>query len=1058
MSNPKTQENARYPGLQQRRSPLGSLACALSLTLSVGCQSTDNSEASPPAPQSASQAPSQLKTQDMIRNEVIVRFDDSVSNSLLGAPNNGLRVAISAQLPAFDAVSRQHGALRMRHVFKKMTAITRGALSSAAAQKRERIEAGTILVQVADTDDIRSVVAKFAALPGVEFAQPNYIYQPDKMIDLIVPGSGQDGDSVADQSVESDADAYVAKFYDAESQWSHVATEMEQAWAVTTGDPDIVVAVLGVGVQIDHEDLDANIWVNQAELDGTDANAYVGDVNGWNFFEADENGGTSDVGPYFRYGAPSSPSTGNDHETAAAGIIVAEDNGLGIVGVAPDCRVMPLTISYDSVSVAAALQYATDMGARVVNMSFGNYSLGADKYAVDTLVEDEVEDAYNAGIVLVATAGNLYRSDPRYPAALEQVIAVGSTDSEDQRSSFSGFGEWVTVSAPGTSVRTTSQISGGYAPASGTSFAAPYVAGLAALILSKDPSLSPDSVRRRIEYTADPINMDMYIGSGRVNARRALEIDVDPSHVAQISTPFNTAALEDIVKVRGRAMGDSYSLEYRASGESDWILAGSGTNSDTYNLAEIDVSEFAVGTYELRLQVIDGGVTKTSESTLHIDEKEPAHEWIGKNFNGFVVTDIDFQTAPPGNYTFHIEDPTAGYVELRKDGVKVSSTEYDWMAKVYAPYDRYHPTVPRTFDFPGYITIILKNGNTGSKSLYGLNTSVFDGVQTLAPPGNPTLLLEGHEYGNYNVRMIEPLGAPRGNYELDVPSAGLVSLWLNDEIVASAEFDPTTVIDKDAPYSFEFPGYFNLLLATPSSKDRTLEGLSENILSRRQAIRIDGPEDEFNYWGMADANGLRARELLDLGAQPGLYTFEVDSDNYGLVTLFRDGLRVGSSRYKPSTTVGGTNSELFGPVDVEFPGYFVLRVSRSTSGTSNLIPLAGGLFNGETTLNVDVPPVPTAELQFSCTGLICDFGHVDGSQPSPIVSQYWDFGDGHTTDEVNPIKVFDASGSYTVTVTVTNQLGGTASDTKLVEVEVPNSCDPAQIIAEEDFESDLSAW
>jgi subtilisin family serine protease len=265
----------------------------------------------------------------------------------------------------------------------------------------------------------------------------------------------------------------------------------------------VIVAIIDTGVDLDHPDLVAKIT--------------SGSEVGYNY-----------VSP----GSPPNDDSSLNHGTHVAGIAAASsNNGKGIAGVSWGARIMPLKVLDSSgngstYNLSLAIRYAADHGARVINMSLGG---GCGLGWPD--VEDAVNYALGKGAVLVAASGNNYSTPVLCPAAINGVIAVGATDSSDNRPSFSTYGSALAVAAPGSSIYSTIIDSnpaglGTYGYLSGTSMATPHVAGLAALLWSFAPSLSNSQVRNTIQTTTDDLGTagwDQYYGYGRINARRALE-------------------------------------------------------------------------------------------------------------------------------------------------------------------------------------------------------------------------------------------------------------------------------------------------------------------------------------------------------------------------------------------------------------------------------------------------------------------------------------------------------------------------------------------------------
>lgn len=292
--------------------------------------------------------------------------------------------------------------------------------------------------------------------------------------------------------------------------------DIVDAWKTSTGD-GVVVAILDSGATIGHVDLAPSTWTNPGETASNgiddDANGYVDDVYGWDMIGNDANVTDDD----FEY-------TGG-HGTFVTGIAVGAINDVGIAGVAPSAQFMSLRVcslfGCPSDEIIAGIEYAVDNGADVINMSFGGpegLSLG-----------DAVNKAISAGVTVVAAAGNeLVNNDffPSYPAnySTPGVISVGATNDTDRLAFFSNYGpSTVDVMAPGTDI-VGAGVEGGWLIGEGTSFSAPMVAGVVALIKSTVPDASPAFIEDLLISTSDPIPaLDGYsVSDGRVNAGAAL--------------------------------------------------------------------------------------------------------------------------------------------------------------------------------------------------------------------------------------------------------------------------------------------------------------------------------------------------------------------------------------------------------------------------------------------------------------------------------------------------------------------------------------------------------
>lgn len=309
----------------------------------------------------------------------------------------------------------------------------------------------------------------------------------------------------------------------ATNQWALTKIEAELAWDYTTGSTDVVVAIVDDAIAIDHQDLAANVYVNEAEQNGLtllddDGNGRADDINGYD---------VADNNPNPR---PPSSASGNDdnftHGTHVAGIVSAStNNGIGVASIGYAVKLLPVKIAEDATgSLTAGLDgifYAIRSGADVINMSWGLYE---DVAALKTLIQQ----ATLQNIVLVAAAGNQGNQDPFYPAAYPEVISVGATDQNDVKASFSNYGTTIDVMAPGVSIYSTMpEANNTYGNKNGTSMAAPLVAGLAALVKSHFPSMSAAQIRQRIVQACEDISvqnpgLDGLIGAGRINAYHTL--------------------------------------------------------------------------------------------------------------------------------------------------------------------------------------------------------------------------------------------------------------------------------------------------------------------------------------------------------------------------------------------------------------------------------------------------------------------------------------------------------------------------------------------------------
>ncbi len=294
----------------------------------------------------------------------------------------------------------------------------------------------------------------------------------------------------------------------------------------------VIVAVIDTGVDFSHPDLAGQSWVNEDEicnnLSDDDGNGFVDDCNGWDF-------GNEDNQPY-------GPGQ-QEHGTHVAGTIAAiADNGVGVVGMAPEVMIMDLNVEgpggMTMSGISRAVRYAADNGAHIINMSLGTQP-GTPAGAVTGLI-DAVRYAEAKGSLVVVAAGNSsvnLDSSPVYPANIEgsNMITVGASAPDETKASFSNYGSPVDLFAPGVLIVSTVP-GGGYKFMNGTSMASPTVAGAAAAVLSAFPDLDPLGVREQLVGTGDeaPSYGGLAANPVRINQAWAIGLDGDPE-VAQVA-------------------------------------------------------------------------------------------------------------------------------------------------------------------------------------------------------------------------------------------------------------------------------------------------------------------------------------------------------------------------------------------------------------------------------------------------------------------------------------------------------------------------------------------
>ncbi len=315
-------------------------------------------------------------------------------------------------------------------------------------------------------------------------------------------------------------------------QYSLRKINAAEAWDITRGEQgEIVIAIVDGGTEINHPDLNANLWVNPGEIPGdsidNDDNGFVDDINGWNF-PVNSNDPT---------GLPTTPLNAN-HGTHTAGIASAVTNNLiGISGASWNAKIMAINSgSHDSDNSIAygysGILYAARNGADIISCSWGRPG-GPSQFE-----QEVIDEATANGAVIVGAAGNNNSDGNYFPAQYKNVFSVAAVDSNDVKASFSNYGPAIDVSAPGVSILST-LTEERYGSMSGTSMSCPLAAGVVALVKTKNSSWSGVQAAEQVRVTSDNIDFqnpaysdDM--GAGRINALTALTTELPSIRIIDI--------------------------------------------------------------------------------------------------------------------------------------------------------------------------------------------------------------------------------------------------------------------------------------------------------------------------------------------------------------------------------------------------------------------------------------------------------------------------------------------------------------------------------------------
>ncbi len=423
--------------------------------------------------------------------------------------------------------------------------------------------------------------------------------------------------------------------------------DLPEAWWTQTGSKSITVAIIDTGGDYLHPDLAANTWRNQGEVFGNriddDRNGFVDDIHGYDFVNRDGD-----------------PMDDQGHGTHVAGTIGAVgNNNMGIVGVNQNVSLMHLKFlssqgTGSTIDAIRSVDYATRMGANVINASFGGGGYSQAMF-------DAISRANDAGILFVAAAGNESNNNdfrPSFPANydLPNVISVAATDHRDRLASFSNFGQnSVDLGAPGVSILSTLPRNR-YGSLNGTSMAAPHVAGAAALLLAEKSDQTPSQLKKLLMETTDPVTslQGKTVTGGRLNVNNALiQITPPPKSTISLTVTEGSAAEAKVGETPNpgrvtltRSDGDNSKAETVS-----YSLSGTATNGVDYSNLSGSVT-FAAGqsSVDIPIDIIDDNDVEGAETvtisllgdsnynlgnsvdgTITIADNDDLQQWIQQN-------------------------------------------------------------------------------------------------------------------------------------------------------------------------------------------------------------------------------------------------------------------------------------------------------------------------------------------------------------------------------------------------------------------------------------------
>lgn len=827
------------------------------------------------------------------------------------------------------------------------------------------------------------------------------------------------------------------------SQWGLTTINAAGAWSYFSAGSTIKVAIVDDAIERTHPDLSGNLWVNTGDNNTNgiddDGNGYIDDINGFDVGSNDNN--------------PNPPTTAFDHGTHVAGIVGARsNNSVGVASIGFSVKLMCVKSTTSATSVTNGydgIVYAAVNKADVINMSWGG--TGSSVTA-----QNIIDYAYGEGCILVAAAGNDGLSTMFYPAAYNNVISVAATTSTDAKASFSNYGSWVDVSAPGYNIYSTT-VSATYGNKSGTSMACPMVAGLCGLMLSLNPGLTQADITNCLLSTADNIDAanPSYIGqlgSGRIDANAAMQC---------ISLTLNWAPVADFVAnvttVTAGGQVDFTDLSVYTPTSWSWSFPG-GTPASYSGVNPPMITYNTPGTYNVQLTATNvngsdvelktGYITVTAAGSCDTLNYPIPSGWTGTNYytgatvgaNGWI-----------NGLNVNLEKQKAAYFDA-------SSTPFTYVTGTFIAWGKAFSTNPAKI----------------------VPVRIYDGTS-----GNPTTLL-----ATQNLTMGEIMADYTGGYYTRVKFPTPVTLPASKRFFVSVDFSnlawsgsprdtinivsntngqtiPSAIWEQWADNSwhqYNTAGSWALnasLYVHPFLTNApTVATFTQSAISICQGNTITynatgSTFEDLIQWDLPGSSPGYSNVVNPtvLYNTPGTYLTklyvigggcsDLDSAMVTITVLANPAVSIAAS--SPTICPGGNTTLTASGPSISY----VWSPSTGLSGTTGAVVTStptssitynvlgtgsnGCMTNSTITINVDQPPVASVVVSDTsiCIGQTILF---DGSLSSSATSFAWNFPGGSPTTSTSssPSITYPTAGTFTATLTVSNSCGADSSFTQNV--------------------------
>lgn len=829
------------------------------------------------------------------------------------------------------------------------------------------------------------------------------------------------------------------------SQWGLSIIGASTAWNYFSSGSNIIIAIVDDAVERTHPDLSPNLWVNDDPAGGgdNDGNGYVDDTNGWDVGSNDNN--------------PNPPNSSYDHGTHVAGISSARsNNSVGVASIGFSCKLMcikatttptAITNGYDGIVYAAA------NGAHVINMSWGGPTF-------TTTGQNVVNYAWDQGCILVAAAGNDNVSSQFYPAAYTNVISVASTSNSDAKSSFSNYGSWIDISAPGSNIYSTT-VGATYGNKSGTSMASPMVAGLVGLMKSLNPGMTRTDLINCLYTTATNINAQNpgyigQLGAGRINAANAMQCvstTLSNPPVADFVANYTTVTAGGQITYTDLSTYTPTTWNWTFPGGTPGSYVGQNPPPITYNVA---------GTYNAVLTVTNanGSDTETKPNYITVNAAGGCHTVNLPIPGGWTLTQY-YTGGSPG------ADGWVNGVNVYADREKamyfdVSALPYNYMVQTYIAFGEAYSSNPskivpvRVYDGTG--GVVGAQIATTNLTMGEIMADEAGNYYTVADFATPvTLPASKRFFVSVDLTNLSWTGVPKDTLSIlsnqngqTVPSAiwdkNAASTWqqyntgttwalnaslvihpflTNEPVNATFTANPMVLCQGEA-VAFDAAGstYQDTLLwifpgGTPNivSEDPTPSVIFNTPGSHVVTMYVIGG-------GCSELDS--AEVTITVNPTPVVSVTAVTNPicNGSSTNLTASG--AGSFVWSPGTGLSATT----GPAVTANP----------TSTTTYNIAGTTGSCTGNTTIQIEVLNPPTADLVAADDTIDCNTSVMyDGSGSNDVTNFSWTFGSGTPATSLGSgdVVTYNTAGDFNVQMIVSNTCG---TDTATTTIHVLNNC------------------